>query len=101
MSEAYAFHTMNVTPNYAEQSGTTKPSLSLSDAVKQGLDNYFRQLAGVPPTKLYDLVLETVEEPLLRTVMRQTNNNQVQAAKLLGIARGTLRTRLKKYGMID
>jgi two-component system nitrogen regulation response regulator GlnG len=31
--------------------------------------------------------------------MRRTGNNQVRAAKLLGITRGTLRKRLERYGI--
>lgn len=74
---------------------------ALGEIIKQGVTSYLDKLGGTPPVGLYDLVIETVEEPLLQVVMRYTNNNQVKAAKLLGIARGTLRTRLKKYDMID
>jgi transcriptional regulator with PAS, ATPase and Fis domain len=35
----------------------------------------------------------------LKNVMEQTGNNQVRAARLLGITRDTLRYRLKKFGM--
>jgi two-component system nitrogen regulation response regulator GlnG len=31
--------------------------------------------------------------------MRQTHGNQVQAAKLLGITRATLRKRLERFGI--
>ena len=76
-------------------------STNLSDAVRQALQNYLQTLEGAPPINLYDIVLETVEEPLLRVVMQYTRNNQVKAAKALGIARGTLRALLKQYGMIS
>jgi Fis family transcriptional regulator len=46
---------------------------------------------------LYDKILENVEAPLLRTVMEQTRYNQSKAARILGISRGTLRTKLKQY----
>jgi Fis family transcriptional regulator len=46
---------------------------------------------------LYDKILENVEAPLLRTVMEQTRYNQSKAARILGMSRGTLRTKLKQY----
>ena len=46
---------------------------------------------------LYDLVVEEVEAPLFRTVMELTRYNQSKAARVLGVSRGTLRTKLKRY----
>ena len=46
---------------------------------------------------LYELVLEEVEAPLFRTVMEMTRYNQSKAARVLGVSRGTLRTKLKHY----
>ena len=77
---------------------TTK---NLSEAVKQDIEKYLSTVEDLPPNNLYSLVREKFEKPLLEVVMRYTGNNQVRAAKLLGIARGTLRTRLKKYDMLD
>ena len=51
------------------------------------------------PIDVYQLVLNEVEPPLLRTVMKFSNNNQSKAAKILGINRTTLRTKLKKYNI--
>ena len=49
---------------------------------------------------VYEMVMAEVEPELLKAVMRYTNNNQSKAAKILGINRGTFRTKLKKYGII-
>lgn len=46
---------------------------------------------------LYELVIDEVEAPLLRTVMEMTRYNQSKAARVLGLSRGTLRTKLKRY----
>ena len=46
---------------------------------------------------LYELILEEVEGPLFRTVMEMTRYNQSRAARVLGVSRGTLRTKLKHY----
>lgn len=46
---------------------------------------------------LYQIILEEVEAPLFRTVMEMTRYNQSKAARVLGVSRGTLRTKLKRY----
>jgi len=44
-------------------------------------------------------VIPTVERELIIQALKETNNNQVQAAKLLGITRATLRKRVEKFGI--
>lgn len=73
----------------------------LHDSVRQALESYFTQLKGQAPNNLYELVLAEVEVPLLEAVMEFTKNNQSRAAILLGLSRGTLRKKLKIYGMLD
>jgi Fis family transcriptional regulator, factor for inversion stimulation protein len=46
---------------------------------------------------LYQLIIEEIEAPLFRTVMEMTRYNQSRAARVLGVSRGTLRTKLKHY----
>lgn len=46
---------------------------------------------------LYQLIVEEIEAPLFRTVMELTRYNQSKAARVLGVSRGTLRTKLKRY----
>ncbi|HDL6314499.1 TPA: Fis family transcriptional regulator, partial [Mannheimia haemolytica] len=46
-----------------------------------------------------ELVLSEIEHPMLDMVMQYTRGNQTRAATMLGINRGTLRKKLKKYGM--
>jgi len=78
----------------------TTPALgakSLSEHVKETVKSYFTNLNGEDPVELYKLVLEEVEIPLLQATMEYTKNNQARAAIILGLARGTLRTKLKKY----
>jgi len=44
-------------------------------------------------------VIPSVERVLVTEALRETGNNQVQAAKLLGITRATLRKRIEKFGI--
>ena len=73
----------------------------LHDSVRQALESYFSQLKGQAPNNLYELVLAEVEVPLIEAVMEFTRGNQSRAAILLGLSRGTLRKKLKIYGMLD
>lgn len=50
-------------------------------------------------TDLHEKFLATVEPTLLRVVLDHTDGNRAAAAELLGIHRGTLRERLKRYGI--
>ena len=72
----------------------------LRDEVRKAMKRYFNQLdQSNIPIDVYQLVLNEVEPPLLNSVMNFSNNNQSKAAKILGINRTTLRTKLKKYNI--
>jgi Fis family transcriptional regulator len=43
------------------------------------------------------MVMEQVEAPLLEIIMEYANGNQTKAARYLGLNRGTLRKKLKRY----
>jgi DNA-binding protein Fis len=47
----------------------------------------------------YQEIVSRVEESLIRLTMDKYRNNQVHAAKFLGISRNMLRERLKKFQM--
>lgn len=78
----------------------TSSEVSLRENVAEVIHHYFASLKGEEPRQVYDFFLEEIEEPLLAVVMKQTRNNQSEAARILGLSRGTLRTKLKKYGML-
>ena len=72
----------------------------LKDEVGKAMRRYFNQLDEKnTPINVYELVLKEVEPPLLKSVMKFANNNQSKAARILGINRTTLRTKLKKYNI--
>ena len=66
---------------------------------RRALADYLANLNGHRPARLYDLVLREVEEPLFRTVLDYAEGNQTQAAVILGITRGTLRKKLRQFGL--
>ena len=79
----------------------TQKNQPLHDSVRQSLENYLAQLKGQMPSNLYELILAEVEAPLMACVMEYTKNNQSRAAIVLGLSRGTLRKKLKMYGLLD
>ena len=74
-------------------------TIPLNGQVRKALDKYFSDLNGHNPGELYQLFMSEVELPLLEKVMNHTSGNQTQAAKLLGINRGTLRKKLEHYDL--
>ncbi len=76
------------------------PTRSLRQSVEITVGTYFAQLDGQMVTDVYDMVLQEVEAPLLEAVLKYTRNNQTLASTVLGLNRGTLRKKLKRYGML-
>jgi len=79
----------------------TLDSITLRQAVKDTLRNYFSNIGSEQPVDFYSILLEEIERPLLETLINHTHYNQVKMATILGISRGTLRKKLKQYGMLD
>jgi Fis family transcriptional regulator len=71
----------------------------LRSQAEEALQGYFETLNGHKPARLYDLVMREVEEPLFKVVMGHVHGNQSRAATILGINRGTLRKKLKEFGI--
>ena len=53
------------------------------------------------PENVFDIesIVDDVTSRLIRRALQKTDGNTAQAARLLGIPRGTLRYKLKKYGL--
>lgn len=75
-----------------------KPALACS--VREAVAKYFSTMDDQPVSELYEMVLTQIEAPLLECVLEHTQNNQSRTAEILGLNRGTLRKKLKKYGML-
>lgn len=76
-------------------------SITLRQAVRDTLRNYFTNIGSEQPVDFYSILLEEIERPLLEVLINHTHYNQVKMANMLGISRGTLRKKLKQYGMLD
>ncbi len=88
----------DATPVQAQQ--PAQQGQSLRGCVEQAVDNYFKHLDGQDVSNVYEMVLAEVEAPLLEIVLKYTRHNQTRAAQVLGLNRGTLRKKLKQYGLL-
>lgn len=73
---------------------------SIQDVVKKSLEKYFKDLGEQYPTNVYEMVVLTVEKPILEAVMARAADNQSLAAEMLGINRNTLRKKLQQHGLL-
>lgn len=71
----------------ASQQGDLALDLFIQRAIESGAEN------------LYAMTLEQMERELLIRVLRHTDGNQLQAARILGIARGSLRSKIRSLGI--
>jgi Fis family transcriptional regulator len=76
------------------------PDYDISASVHGALETYFRDLDGEKPAAIYEMVLRSVERPMLEVVLRQAGGNQTLAAEMLGINRNTLRKKLVDYKLV-
>ena len=72
----------------------------IEECVRDSLEGYFRDLRGVEPTAMYEMILRVVERPLFEVVMKEAGVNQGRAAEWLGINRNTLRRKLVEHKLI-
>jgi len=73
---------------------------NIQDVVRKSLEKYFRDLGDLEPSNVYEMVIFTVEKPILEAVMNRAEGNQSHAAEMLGINRNTLRKKLQQHDLI-
>ena len=71
----------------------------LPDIIENLLESYFHDLEGENPNAVYEMVLRSVEKPLLIYIMNYAQGNQTKAAEILGLNRNTLRKKLELYNL--
>jgi Fis family transcriptional regulator len=72
----------------------------IEECIRDSLEVYFKDLRGVEPTAMYEMMLGVVEKPLLDVVMKHAEGNQSRAADWLGINRNTLRRKLVQHKLV-
>jgi len=87
-------------PSRSSAAGDSNSNQSLTTSVNllasQLLENHSQES---PVDDLYQTVLHQMEEPLILTTLKATRGNQIQAAKVLGLNRNTLRKKIKELDL--
>jgi Fis family transcriptional regulator len=73
---------------------------NIQDVVRKSLEKYFRDLEEQQPSNVYEMVVFTVEKPILEAVMARADGNQSLAAEMLGMNRNTLRKKLQQHDLL-
>jgi two-component system nitrogen regulation response regulator GlnG len=87
------FHPVAATEQTADDAAT------FTAVSEPALEEFIDEQLNAGTNDLYAIVLRRVDRLLLARVLRHTHGNQLQAAKLLGITRGSLRTKLRELGI--
>jgi Fis family transcriptional regulator len=72
----------------------------IEECIRDSLEAYFKDLRGAEPHSMHELIMNTVEKPLLDVVLKHADGNQSRAAEWLGINRNTLRRKLLDHKLI-
>ena len=67
--------------------------------VRKAIDGCFKDLDRKKARDVYDMVINSVEKPLIETVLHRLQGNQSHTAQVLGINRNTLRKKMKAHGI--
>ena len=82
------------------QGSTSMGPVTIAQSVEENMRRYFAGFGeDLPPSGLYQRVLEEVEYPLILAALTATRGNQIKAADLLGLNRNTLRKKIRELGV--
>lgn len=73
---------------------------NIEECIRSSLEVYFKDLGGIEPSGVYDMMVKIVEKPMLELVMQQADHNQSRAAEWLGLNRNTLRKKLLEHKLL-
>jgi two-component system response regulator AtoC len=69
----------------------------LKSQLERNLEILFKHILEQSGQDIHSNIFDIIEQFLIKRALKETNGNQVQTAKLLGISRNTLRHRMSKY----
>ncbi|CAC9626545.1 DNA-binding protein Fis [uncultured Gammaproteobacteria bacterium] len=72
-------------------------STNLPDCINTKLKRYFKQLNGEQASGVHKMVMQESESITLKFVLDMVKQNQSEAAKILGMNRGTLKKKIELY----
>jgi two-component system, NtrC family, response regulator AtoC len=87
----------DITFDVEDESPSFATEEELESTLAKMLDPFLTNVFQFWERGLHANLLDRVEKYLVQKALTETNGNQVQAARLLGISRNTLRSRINKY----
>ena len=73
---------------------------NIEECIRASLEGYFKDLDGIEPAGIYEMMVKVVEKPMLEVVMQHADSNQSRAAEWLGLNRNTLRKKLLDHKLV-
>ncbi|MCF8195898.1 MAG: Fis family transcriptional regulator [Polynucleobacter sp.] len=73
----------------------------VTEVLEEHLQLYLNDLGDTPPSNVYEMVLNSIERPMLQLIMQHAKDNQSLAAEYLGLNRNTLRKKLLAHGLLS
>ena len=71
----------------------------LQDCIKENLEKYFSDLNGESSNGVFKMVTKQAESATIKFVLDKVNQNQSEAARILGINRATLKKKVSLYNL--
>ena len=71
----------------------------IQDCIKDNLEKYFTDLNGEPSNGVFKMVTQQAESATIKFVLDKVNQNQSEAARVLGINRATLKKKVSLYNL--
>ena len=71
----------------------------LQDCIKENLEKYFSDLNGESSNGVFKMVTRQAESATIKFVLDKVNQNQSEAARILGINRATLKKKASLYNL--
>lgn len=83
----------------ADAAGQPGAAAQPSATLRQRVDALVEEILRAAGPAAHASMIDLVEESLILAALRECGQNQVHAAKLLGISRNTLRSRMKRFNI--
>jgi len=71
----------------------------LQDCIKDNLEKYFADLNGETSNGVFKMVTKQTESATIKFILDKVNQNQSEAARILGINRATLKKKVSLYNL--
>ncbi|MBI5179358.1 MAG: Fis family transcriptional regulator [Nitrospinae bacterium] len=75
--------------------------MTIDDLLKKSLREHLGKMKSIENGQLHGTVIGIVEKSLLKIVMEETDGNQSDASRILGINRNTLRKKIREYKIVS